>query len=468
MDWVGRVIDGRFPLLEWLGGSDRSGVFLTELDRPGSQRVAIKLVPANYANAQAQLVRWTEQAELSHPHVLKLLHTGRSQVETTGVVYSVTEYAEEVLADVLKDRALEPDEVKEMLVPVLDALFYLHGRGYVHGSLKPTNLLVVRNHLRLSGDCLQIAGEPGRRFRALTVYDGPESGEAMMAPSADVWSLGMLLIAALTKKPLAWDRESGKEPMIPESIPEPLARMVRGCLRMEAARRYSLMDLNKARFEKVRSTDEPVEKSGWTAAEADPDAQVKRRGRMVIVAGVVVAVGLAIFGMTHFGGSPESGSAQSPEIAGKAAGPAHAAKPDAEKPSAGIPETASAASDAAPAAAVSARSDGGGAEVQAASGDQRVPRLDADSSAAVVQRVLPEAPRAALESIHGTVRVRVRVAVDASGKVTNAAFANAGPSRYFANMALDAARQWRFAAGAAGERVVEFDFQPTGVEAAAQ
>ena len=33
-DWVGRVVDGRFPLLEWRGGGEESGVFLTEWDGP--------------------------------------------------------------------------------------------------------------------------------------------------------------------------------------------------------------------------------------------------------------------------------------------------------------------------------------------------------------------------------------------------------------------------------------------------
>jgi hypothetical protein len=37
-DWVGRVIDGRFTLLKWLGGSGWSGVFLTELQEPRSRK----------------------------------------------------------------------------------------------------------------------------------------------------------------------------------------------------------------------------------------------------------------------------------------------------------------------------------------------------------------------------------------------------------------------------------------------
>ena len=54
-DWVGRVIDGRFTLLQWLGGSERSSVFLTELPGDQPQKAVIKLIPADAAGAEAQM-----------------------------------------------------------------------------------------------------------------------------------------------------------------------------------------------------------------------------------------------------------------------------------------------------------------------------------------------------------------------------------------------------------------------------
>lgn len=458
-DWVGRVIDGRYPLLRWLGGSDGSGVFLTELDGAGSQRVAIKIAAANYASAQAQLARWSEAAKLSHPHLMALLRMGRDQVDTAGVVYSVTECADEVLADILKERALKPDEVKELLIPVLDVLFYLHGRGYVHGHLKPSNVLVVRNQLLLSGDGLQVAGEPGKWFRGLTAYDAPETGEEMMSPAEDVWSLGMLLVAALTQAPLEWDRYSGKEPKVPEGIPQPFARMARECLRLDPKQRCTLVDLNKARFEQVHADSKTVERR-WALPEGKSEAAIKRRGRIVIVAGAIVAVLLAIFGIMHFGGGPAGAPAEKPAIANpsEAGNPAATAKktvkksakagPEVRKPAAELPMT-------------------GEAQAQSASARSE-PTATTTASGAIVQRVLPEAPQSALNTIHGTVRVKIAMAVDASGNVTDVTFADAGPSKYFARLAMAAAQKWRFAAGAAGNRVVQFNFRQTGVDAAVE
>jgi TonB family protein len=54
--------------------------------------------------------------------------------------------------------------------------------------------------------------------------------------------------------------------------------------------------------------------------------------------------------------------------------------------------------------------------------------------------VLPTASR----SIQGKVNVRVRVNVSPAGEVQDASFESAGPSRYFAKVAMEAAGQWKF------------------------
>ena len=109
----------------------------------------------------------------------------------------------------------------------------------------------------------------------------------------------------------------------------------------------------------------------------------------------------------------------------------------------------------------------GEAQAQSASARSE-PTATTTASGAIVQRVMPEAPQSALNTIHGTVRVKIAMAVDGSGNVTDATFADAGPSKYFARLAMAAAQKWRFAAGAAGNRVVQFNFRQTGVDAAVQ
>jgi protein TonB len=91
----------------------------------------------------------------------------------------------------------------------------------------------------------------------------------------------------------------------------------------------------------------------------------------------------------------------------------------------------------------------------------------------IVQRVLPEVPSQASRTIQGRVRVSVRVLVDPSGNVTEARLDSAGPSKYFAQLALQAARRWKFAPakaedpGRPREWVLRFEFSRTGTKAAA-
>src|SRR5258708_30211005 len=82
--WEGRVIDGKFPLRQWQGGSDHSAVFLTERSG-GSQKAAIKPVPAQdgkqeHFDATAQLSLWAGAPRLSRPHLIRLLAYGRLQI----------------------------------------------------------------------------------------------------------------------------------------------------------------------------------------------------------------------------------------------------------------------------------------------------------------------------------------------------------------------------------------------------
>ena len=85
--------------------------------------------------------------------------------------------------------------------------------------------------------------------------------------------------------------------------------------------------------------------------------------------------------------------------------------------------------------------------------------------------MLPDVPRSAQNTISGTIKVVVRVQVDASGKVTSTALKSAGPSRYFANQALKAAQHWEFSAPQAGGQPVpstwllQFRFKRKSIQA---
>ena len=89
----------------------------------------------------------------------------------------------------------------------------------------------------------------------------------------------------------------------------------------------------------------------------------------------------------------------------------------------------------------------------------------------VLDEVLPDAPAKARATIRGVVRVSVRVQVDPTGNVAAASLDSAGPSKYFADLALKAARNWQFASpeigghSAPSEWLIRFQFSPSGSKA---
>src|ERR1700684_3920266 len=127
--WEGRVVNEEFPLLRYLGGSERTAVFLTKRADRDPQEVAIKLILANAGNPELQLSWWELAAKLSHPHLLRLFQRGRCQLDGTELLYVVTEYAEESLAQILPQRPLTPAETRDLLQSVLDTLAYIHAKG---------------------------------------------------------------------------------------------------------------------------------------------------------------------------------------------------------------------------------------------------------------------------------------------------------------------------------------------------
>ena len=92
------------------------------------------------------------------------------------------------------------------------------------------------------------------------------------------------------------------------------------------------------------------------------------------------------------------------------------------------------------------------------------PKPDA-SSGSVLHEEIPSVSRRARESIHGNIKVSVRVTVDRSGNVVGAALENRGPSKYFARLAKESAGKWRFTADPRGSRewLLWFEFSRSGV-----
>lgn len=83
----------------------------------------------------------------------------------------------------------------------------------------------------------------------------------------------------------------------------------------------------------------------------------------------------------------------------------------------------------------------------------------------VVHQVVPDVSAKARSTIRGTVRINVRVQVNPDGSVSAAELDSAASSPFFANIALKAARDWRFAPSGASSALLRFDFTNSGSKA---
>jgi serine/threonine protein kinase len=69
-----------------------------------------------------------------------------------------------------------------MLFPTLDALAFLHGRNVLQGQLKPANILVVGDQLKLASDTIRRVRECAPGTNTPTVYDPPEAQQGSNSP----------------------------------------------------------------------------------------------------------------------------------------------------------------------------------------------------------------------------------------------------------------------------------------------
>src|SRR5215469_1279425 len=285
--WEGRVVDGKFSLRRYLGGSDHSAVFLTETPGPKPADAAIKLIDPRGKELERELSRLRETATLSHPHLMRTLETGRAQIDGTQVLYVVMECADDDLGQILPQRALEPGEVGELIPPVIDALSYLHGRGFVHGRIKPGNVLAVRNQLKLSADNAHSAAHTNSTRRRIDAYDAPETAAGIVTPEGDMWSVGALLVAALTQNvALAADGSESKTGL-PQNVAEPFRGIARECLHLDPKRRCSLAQI-RARLQPAgRSV--PAEQP---PASVEPTRPYRYSWRMFLPIAVLVLFAL--------------------------------------------------------------------------------------------------------------------------------------------------------------------------------
>jgi eukaryotic-like serine/threonine-protein kinase len=201
--------------------------------------------------------RLTREGELllamSHPHIVRAYEL-RRRPRTVLVLETVGgETAEHMIH--AAPRRLAISDVAHLGLQICSAIGYLHGRGFLHLDLKPSNVIVQGGQARVID--LSLARKPGPVPRGLgsPPYLPPEQARGERATAAsDVWGIGAVLYEAATGVRPFPDARHGSYPQAGRRAPSAaenrrapaaFSALVDACLAPDPAERPSVAELTE-------------------------------------------------------------------------------------------------------------------------------------------------------------------------------------------------------------------------------
>lgn len=203
-DWI----DDRYRIQDVVGAGALGGVFRV-VDTDLDQELALKLISPTHLSPE--IIRTLRQAmrrvrRLSHHNIVRVYDEG---VYQDSYYYTMPFLEGLTLAKIIelrreKNQCFDLQEVEPILSQIVDALEYAHTTLF-HGYLKPQNIVVLPDVLKLTGFGLALAIPFDVLLKAQEnqpeslVYLAPELKEGRPCDArADIYSLGVLLGEMLT------------------------------------------------------------------------------------------------------------------------------------------------------------------------------------------------------------------------------------------------------------------------------
>jgi serine/threonine protein kinase len=163
---------------------------------PSGRKVGLKTIEKKNFVAKEAIEKIIIEKEIlkriDHRNVLKLFRT----MQTSSQIYFVLEYADKGnLLNLVNTKRLTPEQIRIIVAQVIEALYYLHGKGIIYGDLKAENILINKQGVvklcdfNLSGTTSLL----NDTIQGTISYIAPEILEGKERTTmSDFWSLGIL------------------------------------------------------------------------------------------------------------------------------------------------------------------------------------------------------------------------------------------------------------------------------------
>jgi len=143
--WLGKIVDGRYKVMEVVGRGGMGVVYRVEHLRMGKV-AAMKVLHRDLAADPDVIQRFEREAaavsKLHHPHTVQVFDFGTAQ----GALYLIMEYVRglDLGSIISRDGPMPWQRAAPLLAQICGALAEAHELGIVHRDLKPENVLITR------------------------------------------------------------------------------------------------------------------------------------------------------------------------------------------------------------------------------------------------------------------------------------------------------------------------------------
>ena len=203
--YIGKMLDNRYELLELIGSGGMANVYKAKCHRL-NRLVAIKILKSELAENAEFRRRFRDEslavAQLSHANIVSIYDVSSTQ----GIDYIVMELIDGITLKQYMERRGHMDwrEALHFITQIMRGLSHAHSRGIIHRDIKPQNIMVLRDGSVKVADfgiaCLADAHQTLTQEALGSVhYISPEQakGERLDARS-DIYSAGVVLYEMLT------------------------------------------------------------------------------------------------------------------------------------------------------------------------------------------------------------------------------------------------------------------------------